>query len=101
MKSAGIGGGVYLEVNIGIPRGPRAVHERAVATDGGRCIRAADALDWRWPSAAGAGWCGAGGPWVKPEESMQFLETSVTRVHGPGNFSGQFAQTKAADAVLR
>ncbi len=89
MKSAGIGGGVYLEVNIGIPPGPvRFMSEdwqRTVANAFGR----ADELGLEIALAAGAGWCGAGGPWVKPEESMQFLVTSETRVHGPAKFNGQ------------
>ncbi len=88
MKSAGIGGGVYLEVGIGIAPGPvqfmSEPWQRMVADAFGH----ADELGLEIALAAGAGWCGAGGPWVKPEESMQFLETSVTRVRGPGKFDG-------------
>ena len=94
MKIAGIGGGVYLEVGIGIPPGPvRFMSEdwqRTVADAFGR----ADELGLEIALAAGAGWCGAGGPWVKPEESMQFLVTSETRVHGPGRFSEQLPSPK-------
>ena len=94
MKRAGIGGGVYLEVGIGIPPGPvRFMSERwqqTIADAFGR----ADELGLEIAIAAGAGWCGAGGPWVKPEESMQFLVTSETRVHGPGKFSGQLPRPK-------
>ena len=95
LKSAGIGGGVYLEVNIGIPPGP--VHfmsepwQQMVAD----ALAHADELGLEMALGAGAGWCGAGGPWVKPEESMQFLETSVTRVHGPGRFDGILPKPKA------
>jgi alpha-L-rhamnosidase len=89
MKGAGIGGGIYLEVGIGIPPGPvRFMSEQwqqTIADAFGR----ADELGLEIALAAGAGWCGAGGPWVKPEESMQFLVTSETRVQGPGKFSGQ------------
>jgi alpha-L-rhamnosidase len=94
MKRAGIGGGVFLEVGIGIPPGPvRFMSERwqqTVADAFGR----ADELGLEIALAAGAGWCGAGGPWVKPEESMQFLVTSETRVHGPQKFSGQLPRPK-------
>lgn len=31
---------------------------------------------------AGPGWCGSGGPWIKPEESMQHLVFSETEVSG-------------------
>ena len=94
MKSAGIGGGVYLEVGIGIPPGPvRFMSESWQRTVAGAFGRA-DELGLEIALAAGAGWCGAGGPWVKPEESMQFLVTSETRVHGPGKFSGQLPRPK-------
>ena len=95
LKSAGIGGGVYLEVNIGLPPGPVKFMsdpwQQIVADAFGH----ADALGLELALGAGAGWCGAGGPWVKPEESMQFLETSVTRVHGPGKFLGALPRPKA------
>ncbi len=94
MKRAGIGGGVYLEVGIGIPPGPvQFMSERwqqVVADAFGR----ADELGLEIALAAGAGWCGAGGPWVKPEESMQFLVTSQIRVHGPGKFNDRLPRPK-------
>ena len=94
LKKAGIGGGVYLEVNIGIPSGPvqfmSEPWQRMVAD----AFAHADALGLEMALGAGAGWCGAGGPWVKPEESMQFLETSLTRVHGPGKFQGMLPKPK-------
>ena len=31
---------------------------------------------------AGPGWCGSGGPWVKPEESMKHLVFSETKISG-------------------
>ena len=35
-----------------------------------------------------AGWCGSGGPWVTPEDSMQQLVWTATTVNGPGRFEG-------------
>ena len=94
MKRAGIGGGVYLEVGIGIPPGPmRFMSESWQQTVADAFVRA-DELGIEIALAAGAGWCGAGGPWVKPDESMQFLVTSETRVHGPGKFTGQLPRPK-------
>jgi len=94
MKRAGIGGGIYLEVGIGISPGPvRFMTEewqQTIADAFGR----ADELGLEIALAAGAGWCGAGGPWVKPEESMQFLVTSETRIRGPRKFSEQLPQPK-------
>jgi hypothetical protein len=33
------------------------------------------------------GWSQSGGPWVKPEQSMRYLDASETKTHGPGKFS--------------
>src|SRR5215469_18947551 len=86
LKRAGIGGGVYLEVDIGIPSGPVLFMSEPWQQMVADAFGQADSLGLEIALGAGAGWCGAGGPWVKPEGSMQFLETSVTRVHGPGKF---------------
>jgi hypothetical protein len=95
MKRAGIGGGVYLEVGIGIPPGPvqfmSEEWQRLVA----QAFSRADELGIEIALAAGAGWCGAGGPWIKPEESMQFLSTSETRITGPARFDAQLPRPAA------
>ena len=94
MKRAGIGGGVYLEVGIGIPPGPVQFMSEAWQQTVADAFGHADQLGLEIALAAGAGWCGAGGPWVKPDESMQFLVTSETRVHGPGKFNGLLPRPK-------
>jgi hypothetical protein len=33
------------------------------------------------------GWSQSGGPWIKPEQTMRFLVSSETRVHGPTHFA--------------
>jgi hypothetical protein len=86
MKRAGIGGTIIMEVGIGIPRGPvefmsgpwRQLLKHAVAE--------ADRLGLEIALAAGPGWCGAGGPWIRPEQSMQHLVASETTVSGPVRF---------------
>lgn len=92
MKRAGIGGGVYLEVDIGIARGPVQFMSEDWQRLVSEAFAHADELGLEIALAAGAGWCGAGGPWVKPEESMQFLITGETRVHGPSHFDAQLAR---------
>jgi hypothetical protein len=94
LKRVGIGGGVYLEVNIGIPSGRVPFMSEPWQQMVADALGHADELGLEMALGAGAGWCGAGGPWVKPEESMQFLETSVTRVHGPGKFQGSLSKPK-------
>lgn len=82
MKKAGIGSVIFLEINLGIPRGgidffspewrglfTHAVHE---------CER----LGIEMVLGIGPGWSGSGGPWVKPNESMQHLVASSIAVDG-------------------
>jgi hypothetical protein len=86
LKRAGIGGVIMMEVDVGIPRGPvkfmsaewRALFKHAVAE--------AERLGLQITLNAGPGWTGSGGPWVKPEQSMQHLVASAVEVAGPKHF---------------
>lgn len=83
MAVAGIGGAIFLEVGIGIPQGPvrfMSPQWRELFT---HAAREADRLGLELALGAGPGWCGTGGPWVKPEESMQHLVCSETTATGP------------------
>jgi len=92
MKRAGIGGAIFMEVDVGIPRGPvrfmsepwRELFRHAVAE--------ADRLGLQIALSAGPGWCGTGGPWVKPEQSMQHLVASETKATGPTRFDALLPQ---------
>ena len=87
LKRAGIGGVIIMEVDVGIPRGPvkfmspewRALFKHAVAE--------AERLGLQITLNAGPGWTGSGGPWVKPEQSMQHLVASAVEVARAGNAS--------------
>lgn len=88
MKKAGIGGAIFLEVDIGIPRGPVKFmspewQELLVAA-----LHEADRIGIQIALGTGPGWCGTGGPWLKPEQTMQHLVASETNVTGPMNFAG-------------
>lgn len=82
MKEAGIGHVVYLEVNVGIPRGPvdflseqwKELFKHAVE----ECERLGIAITL----GVGPGWTGSGGPWVNAAASMQHLVSSSTEVTG-------------------
>lgn len=39
-----------------------------------------------------SGWAGCGGPWIKPEESMQFVTSSEVVANGPATFNGKLPQ---------
>jgi hypothetical protein len=86
LKRAGIGGVIFMEVDVGIPRGPvefmspewRALFKHAVTE--------AERLGLQITLNAGPGWTGSGGPWVKPEQSMQHVVASAVDVTGPKHF---------------
>lgn len=88
MKRAGIGGAIFLEVGIGIPRGPVKFMSPEWRELFVHAAKEADRLGIELVLGAGPGWCGTGGPWVKPEQSMQHLVASETQVKGPARFEG-------------
>ena len=84
MKEAGIGNLVFLEVNVGIPRGPVDFLSDEWQELFTHAVREAERLGIEITMGVGPGWTGSGGPWVKPEESMRHLVSSSTTVEGPG-----------------
>ncbi len=94
MNKAGIGGAIFLEVNIGIPRGPVDFMSPAWKDLLKHAIAEAERLGIEIALGTGPGWCGAGGPWVKPEQSMQHLVASATAASGPGKFDAVLPQPK-------
>ncbi len=92
MKKAGIGGAIFLEVNIGIPRGPvefMSPQWQDLVVHG---FHEAERLGIEIALGTGPGWCGTGGPWLKPEQTMQHLVASETNVVGPAKFSAVLPQ---------
>ena len=83
MKQAGIGGAIFLEVNLGIPRGKVVFMSPEWQGLVAGAAREAGRLGIEIALGAGPGWCGTGGPWVKPGQSMQNLVVSGTNVIGP------------------
>jgi len=92
MRQAGIGGAIILEVNVGIPRGPVEFMSPPWRELIKHAINEADRLGLEIALGAGPGWCGTGGPWVKPEQSMQHLVASETTVTGPTHFDAPLPQ---------
>ena len=87
MKKAGIGGAIFLEVNIGIPRGPVDFMSPQWQELFADAVHEADRLGIQIALGSGPGWCGTGGPWLKPDQTMQHLVASETNVIGPLKFS--------------
>lgn len=80
MKKAGIGNLIFLEVNVGIPRGPVDFLSSAWTSLFVHAEKEARRLGIEITLGIGPGWTGSGGPWVKPEESMKHLVSSQVTV---------------------
>jgi hypothetical protein len=83
MKKAGIGYALFLEVNVGIPRGKVDFLSEEWQDLFTFAVREAERLGIQIILGSGPGWAGSGGPWVKPEQSMMHLVSSDTLLKGP------------------
>ena len=85
MKEVGINNLIFLEVGIGVPRGPVDFMSEEWQDLYVHAVREAERLGIKILLGAGPGWCGSGGPWVKAEESMKHLVFSETEISGNQN----------------
>lgn len=83
MDRARIGGCIMMEVDVGVPRGPVQFMSGEWQNLFQHAVNEAKRLGLQLALNAGPGWTGSGGPWVKPEQSMQHLVASETNVVGP------------------
>lgn len=88
MKAAGIGNLIFLEVNVGVPRGPVNFLSEQWQELFAHAVHEAERLGIEITLGSGPGWTGSGGPWVKPQQSMQHLVASTVSVLGPSQFQG-------------
>lgn len=88
MNAAGLGNLVFLEVDIGEPPGgPVAFMSPPWQDLFERSVRDAERLGLDITLGIGPGWCGSGGPWVRPEQAMQHLDFSSVEIKGPQKYS--------------
>lgn len=80
MKKAGIGSVVFLEVNVGVPRGNIDFFSKEWKEHFIHAVEECERLGIEMTLGVGPGWTGSGGPWVKPTESMQHLVSSSIEV---------------------
>lgn len=84
MKAAGLGNLVFLEVDLeDPPGGPVAFMSPKWQELFVQSVRDAERLGIDITLGIGPGWCGSGGPWVKPEQAMQHLVFSTVELKGP------------------
>ncbi len=88
MKEVGLGNALFLEVDAGVPRGPVKFMSEEWQNLVTNAFHYAERLGIDITLGAGPGWCGSGGPWVKPEQSMQHLVSSSVDTKGPAKFDG-------------
>jgi len=101
MARVGIGRVVIFEVSGDIPGGTvkflsdewRALFRHALAE--------ANRLDVKLNINNDAGWCGSGGPWNTPENSMQQLVSTRTSVEGGKSFDAVLPQPPAVKGFYR
>ncbi|GHT24229.1 hypothetical protein FACS189419_09040 [Planctomycetales bacterium] len=89
MKKAGIGGIIFMEVNIGVPRGKVDFMSQTWLEYISFAIHEAERLGLQVTINSGPGWTGSGGPWIKPENSMLHLVASEKNVKGPVKLNEQ------------
>jgi hypothetical protein len=101
MKRVGIGGVLIMEVDQGVPVGPidfmsppwRELFKHVVAE--------AQRLGLEVNMNDDAGWNGSGGPWIKPEQSMQKVVWSETSLEGSRRFEGTLPQPETVAGHYR
>lgn len=87
MKAAGIGNLVFLEVNVGVPRGPVDFLSPQWQDLFAHAAGEAERLGIEITLGSGPGWAGSGGPWVKLDQSMQHLVAASVDLKGPAQFN--------------
>ncbi|NLH16470.1 MAG: hypothetical protein GX455_07825 [Phycisphaerae bacterium] len=92
MQKAGLGGMILMEVDTGIPKGPVKFMSPEWREIFRHAVFEAQRFGLQITLNAGPGWTGSGGPWVKPEQSMQHLVASETTVNGPMHFDDVLPQ---------
>ena len=97
MQRAGLGGLVLMEVDVGVPRGPVRFMSEPWQALFAHAVQEAQRLGLEITLNAGPGWTGSGGPWVKPDQSMQHLVASAIEVTGPTNLDLILPQAKPRD----
>lgn len=82
MKAVGIGQVLFLEVNVGIPRGKVDFLSDEWQNLFEHAVRESERLGITITLGVGPGWSGSGGPWVSGKESMKHLVSSTIQVSG-------------------
>ncbi|MCG8307729.1 MAG: hypothetical protein MI975_10100, partial [Cytophagales bacterium] len=80
MKNSGISSVIFLEVNVGVPRGKVEFLSEEWQNLFAHAVNECKRLGIEMILGVGPGWTGSGGPWVQTKESMQHLVASSLEV---------------------
>ncbi len=101
MKRVGIGGVLIMEVDQGAPVGPVDFMSARWRDLFRHVVTEARRLGLEVNLNNDAGWNGSGGPWIKPEQSMQEVTWSETNLVGPIHFEGGLRQPDTVAGFYR
>ena len=101
MKRVGIGGVLIMEVDQGAPVGPVDFMSSSWRELFQHVVAEARRLGLEVNMNNDAGWNGSGGPWIKPEQSMQKVVWSETDVTGPRRFEEPLPQPPTVAGYYR
>jgi hypothetical protein len=101
MKGVGIGGVLIMEVDQGAPTGPAAFMGPQWRELFKHAVAEARRLGLEVNMNDDAGWNGSGGPWIKPEQSMQKIVWTETDLAGPRHFDEKLPQPEANHGFYR
>lgn len=92
MKDVGLGGFYLFTSAEGIPSGPIKYMTEEWFDAYHYAGNEAKRLGLEMGVVNGSGWSVSGGPWVKPEDSMQEVAWTETILKGPSHFDGNLAE---------
>ncbi len=101
MQRAGVGGVLIMEVDQGAPHGPVGFMSDEWRELFSFVVSEASRLGLEVNMNDDAGWNGSGGPWIKPEESMQKVVFTETGVEGPKRFEDVLPQPETIAGFYR
>lgn len=101
MQRAGVGGVLIMEVDQGAPVGPVGFMSAEWRQLFQHVVSEAQRLGLEVNMNNDAGWNGSGGPWIKPEQSMQKVVWSEKAVEGGRRFEGNLPQPTAVAGFYR
>lgn len=101
MQRVGIGGVLIMEVDQGVPEGKVGFMSDAWQALFRHAVKEAGRLGLEVNMNNDAGWNGSGGPWIRPEQSMQKVVFSETEVTGPRQLEARLPQPETVAGYYR